>query len=158
MLIRTICDHCRVSLDVSRLKIGKSIVCSQCDREFVAQEVETLEEILDMAADEPDMQQPVVPREFASKASLSGPLQKHHLTLPPPPIEQWNNTEDEEDEDTLPGQRFKRFRPSKRKMKEFLDPESQGDDYSWLLVAGLVAFGVVLLMFMFGLIVIVFRR
>ena len=156
MLFRTTCEHCRVTMEVSRLKIGKSIVCSQCDREFVAAALPELLELEVALEDiEPDVQ-PIAWQSFEGEGSPNPPRRKHHLTLPPPPPEEWNDTE-EEDDDLLPGQRFKRFRPSKKRLKEFLDRDSQGDDYSSYLVAGLVAFGVVLLVFMICLIVVIFR-
>jgi hypothetical protein len=152
MLTHTRCDQCRAVLEVSDKKIGKAIVCSQCDCQFVAVPLVVAEEALELAEDEPDVQRPHV-----SEAVLNGsPVKKHALTLPLPPTEEWNESEDEED-DNLPGQRFARFRPNRKRMKEFIDPDGAGDDHAWLLVAGLGAFAFVLLVFMIGLIVVIFR-
>ena len=79
------------------------------------------------------------------------------LALPPPPTEEWNEM-DEEDDEALPGQRFARFRPDQKRLKEFLHSEDQAVDYSWLLVAGLGAFALALFSIMMGLIVVFFWR
>jgi hypothetical protein len=151
MLVHTTCGHCSAVLEVSQLKIGKKIVCSRCDSPFVAQIHEVVEAVLDLEAEQPDVQAPTV-----AHASVGSFVQKHALMLPPPPVEEWNDSQEDEEE-RLPGQRFSLFRPSRKRLKEFLDTEGDADDYSWLLIAGLVIFAVILMAFMVGLIVILLR-
>ena len=137
MLIRTRCDHCRTIAEVSKINLDKIVICSRCGRQYVARAQEDTDTgVIALAEEEPDVQA------AALEVRTGGRLVRHSLSLLPPPAEDWNLVGDE-DAETVPRQRFARFRPRRKELEPFLHPERTGDDNAVFLVAGLVACAVI---------------
>jgi hypothetical protein len=136
MLIHARCGHCQTIAEMSKVNLGKLVVCPACRGEFVAQEHEDADNrAIGLAEEEADVQS-------AANVVIVGALvAKHSLTLPPPPKEDWNLAGNEDD-GILPGERFPRFRPRRKELEPFLDLEHSDDDKAIFLVAGLVALAV----------------
>jgi hypothetical protein len=135
MLIRTRCEHCQTVAELSKVHLGKAIICSQCGGQYVAreEEEEVDDGVIGLAMEEADVQT------GAAEVKTGGRLSRHSLKLPPPPPEDWNLTGDEDGE-TVPGQRFAPFRPRRKELEPFLDREHAGDDNAVLLILGLIGF------------------
>jgi hypothetical protein len=138
MLIRTRCGNCQTVAEVSKLNVGKVVICSNCGSEHVAQaEDEDDGGVIGLAAEEADVQA------GAREVHAVGTVRKHSLALPPPPAEDCNLTGDEDGEALPPGQRFPVFRPRRKEIEPFLDREQAVGDNTILMVSGLVVFAVI---------------
>jgi hypothetical protein len=134
MLIRTRCEHCQAITELSKVHLGKVVICSTCgEQHVVLAEADIDTDGIALAMEEPDVQIAAV------EVRTSGQIARHSLMLPSPPPEDWNLTGDEDGE-TLPGQRFAPFRPRRKEIEPFLDRDQAGDDNAILLVLGLIGF------------------
>lgn len=149
MLFRTVCSHCNSTIEIARIRMGKMVRCPRCDRDFLAQPATVQDAVLELTMEEPVAVMPVEANTGFRQAA-GGVAIKHHLTLPPPPPEEWNAIDDQ-DEDSG-AVRFRRFRPHPKDLEEFLEPDLVGGDLSWLMTAGLVAFALMLALFLMGLV------
>jgi hypothetical protein len=136
MLIRTRCEHCQTITELSKNTLGQVVICSRCGGQYVAlaeAEPESDTGVIGLAMEEPDVQT------GAAEVKTGGRVSRHSLKLPPPPPEDWNLTGDEDGE-TVPGQRFAPFRPRRKELEPFLDPEHAAGDNAVLLILGLIGF------------------
>jgi hypothetical protein len=145
MLICCLCPLCQAEHELSEKLIGDTIACPKCGQPFTVKESERKEERIGLHTAFNDNRRPQDGESTTSSPKDKSHIRngKHSLILPPPPKEHWSNKKDKDE----PAERFPEFRHKSRAVREFLERDDVSD-YSWLLVAGLIASTMLVLTFL----------
>jgi hypothetical protein len=157
MLILAACTHCQTEHELSENLLGKTVSCPQCREPFLVQEIKRHEAATfavqsDLAHHE--LVKDWLPPATSPSRKTSQDNSRHNLVLSSPPREQWTGGKSKKG-DT---EKFPIFDPYARDVEDFLEREKGVDDYSWLLMVGLILSTVLIVTFLGWLVYLIVVR